>query len=553
MLLVGSGAALYGICTVGYPDLIAPLLFLIVGVVVLERGWSKFTQGDVAPEPDFDGMPFGDDFGNEFGAPDFLSEGGTLNGEAQRVLEVARATWPEELIPAWDKFELKDGVLVSYGFKATKPGFFTDDGVKTRVVNKLTNAVEASQGSWAPDFDVKTDTLMVTQRSSFPPLVVPPSWPVVRDKEDAQDRYASFEYSIGIDKDGKQIKFSPGKAFPHMGMYGTTGGGKSVATRSILAQWQALGAMIFAVDGKNTDYAAYMREQGYVAVSTNTQEHIVVVHMVRNILAHRQQAGSKLSKQGDTSWKRKLTPVLLVLDEFASVLNNLKSDYPKEFKRFIDDITYILKIGREMRVHLILATQGMYADGLPGDWLNNIAVHICMGKPDDMILRKAFPEEIRGEARLKGDTISKKTRGRGIVSITTEKGTSVELFQSYYGYSPAEDMEAQTPYVQSEWRSFKQQVSDRIPKLYARQWFVPEYPETDDGKDPYEKLRAESEENGGTVDLSKLTIEDLHKLKPIALENASGPIPGNVIYDPLMEEYIGGDHGGGGAVVDLDL
>jgi hypothetical protein len=275
--------------------------------------------------------------------------------------------------------------------------------------------------------------------------------------------------------------------------------------------------------------------------------------MVRNILAHRQQAGSKLSKQGDTSWKRKLTPVLLVLDEFASVLNNLKSDYPKEFKRFIDDITYILKIGREMRVHLILATQGMYADGLPGDWLNNIAVHICMGKPDDMILRKAFPEEIRGEARLKGDTISKKTRGRGIVSITTEKGTSVELFQSYYGYSPAEDMEAQTPYVQSEWRSFKQQVSDRIPKLYARQWFVPEYPETDDGKDPYEKLRAESEENGGTVDLSKLTIEDLHKLKPIALENASGPIPGNVIYDPLMEEYIGGDHGGGGAVVDLDL
>lgn len=561
MMGVGFGTALYGISTIGASTLLGPLTLPVTaalvagGMVMTDRGYRAWRHGSRAtgsgvPEDMFGDMDMGMDM---YGAPQVLYVGGRLHPDVQRVKEVVDATWGDVLYPVWDKFDLKDGVLVAYTFKATTPGFFTDDGMKTKVVNKLVHAVEATQGSWNAEFDVKDDTITVSQKSSFKKIELPPQWPVVASEQQARDNYPSFEYTIGVDKDGGKIKFAPGNGFPHAGIFGTTGGGKSVMTRGVLEQFRAAGFQLFLCDGKGTDYTSMMTQPGVVAVASTLQEQIAVVHMVRSIMNKRRLEGSKKAKAGDSTWREQQTPLLLVLDEFATTSNDIQTVYPKSYKAFMNDIAAILKVGREMRCHIFICTQDMRASTVPGDWLNNMAVSICMGKPDSMTISKGFPAAVHGEAKLKGDTISKKTRGRGIVAITTEKGVTCELFQSYYSYSPAENIETQSADVKSSWLEFKRAVTERIPKLYSRLWFIPEYPEPEEGgKDTYADKRKKFEETN-RVDMTSLDVLDIQKLKMVALEDRNGAIEKNKIYDPLHEDYLGGEVLEDGGSVELSL
>lgn len=555
LVLIGAGLVLYGLGTVGYPHIAIPSFILVVGVVLSERAFTIWRNGMRAEEnamfgdDDFGDVPFGYP-----GMPTDMMVGGEIHEDVKRIINVVNATWPDELFPVWERFDIKDNVLMSYAFKASRPGYFTDDGVKTRVTNKLVNAVEAVQGSWAPEFDVKNDMIIVSQRSSFKKMVLPPHWKVVKSEQEAREYYPLFEYAIGVDKEGKQIKFAPGNGFPHLGMYGTTGGGKSVATRAILEQLRAAGFQLFCIDGKNTDYSSMMQQNGVVAVSTTLQEHVAVVHMVRKIMNRRRVAGSKRAKAGDSTWRSDLTPLCLVLDEFATVVNDMKNRYPKSYKQFMSDIAAILKVGREFRCHLIIATQDMKAETVPSDWQAMLSVNICMGKPDNMTLNKGFPEQVRAEARLKGDTISKKTRGRGIVAVTTEGGTpTVELFQSYFSYSPAEDINTVSGEVKESWLSFKDAVTEKIPRLYPRAWFKPELPAPpDEGKDPYVDQRKKYEETK-LIDMDWFDIEDIQNMPAVLLENASGPIPENRVYDPLDESYVAGEHIDGAGGVEISM
>lgn len=551
--VVGVGLTLYGIGTVGYPHVVVPTLFLVAGMILAERGVTLWIKGRAEPALEGEVMDMGGGFFP--GMPDHMMMGGAQNPDVARVLEVVQATWEDALTPEWDKWEINDdGVLVSYAFRSSEPGFFTDDGVKTRVVNKLVNAVEATIGSWDAQFDPKTDMIVVSQKSSFPTMALPPTWPVVHSESEARAFYPKFEYAIGVDKDGQKIKFAPGAGFPHAGIFGTTGGGKSVMTRGVLEQFRAAGFQLFLCDGKGTDYTSMMTQNNVVAVASTLQEQIAVVHMVRMIMNKRRIDGAKKAKAGDATWRDQQTPLLLVLDEFATTSNDMQAAYPKSYKAFMQDIAAILKVGREMRCHIFVCTQDMRASTVPSDWLNNMAVSICMGKPDNMTINKGFPSAVHGEAKLKGDTISKRTRGRGIVAITTEKGVTCELFQSYYSYSPAEDITAQSSDVQRSWMDFKQRVTDVIPRLYSRMWFIPEYPEPEEGeKDKYATQREKVAKESANVDLTELDVLDIHRLKPVLLENRNGPIPDHFKYDPLRDEYIAGENVDDGFDIDATL
>src|SRR5699024_8639181 len=229
----------------------------------------------------------------------------------------------------------------------------------------------------------------------------PEMWRVVNSPAEAAQFFNDFEIVIGIGANGP-IKFKP-KQMPHREMVGATGGGKSVAARAAIMQYLAAGYRMYAVDGKGTDYAPFMDFPNVVAVSTNQAEHILVVHRVYNLLMQRRALASQMSKRGDNSWRESMTPVLLVLDEFASVRTNMKGSLsPKENKLFERDIADILKVGREFRVNVLLATQDMKADTVPTDWLDQLIITQSLGQPAPMTINKAFPEQIQDEVRRLG-------------------------------------------------------------------------------------------------------------------------------------------------------
>jgi hypothetical protein len=189
----------------------------------------------------------------------------------------------------------------------------------------------------------------------------------------------------------------------------------------------------------------------------------------------------------------------------------------------------------------------MKADTVPSDWQDMFIAVASAGRPAPMTVRKAFPEEIQGKVSRIGGTISRKTPGRSLISVVDEDSgaVSAELYQAFWSYSPAETItEKLPPMVRENWTQFKDQVADRVPKMYPRQWAKLEYPEHSD-KDPYKDLR-----DTGWVDLSKMKVEDIHKLETVALEdqdNGFAYIEENAQYDPLREEYLGTEPLGDGS------
>lgn len=539
--------AAYGTLTTGQIVISVVSVFAaIVGTSWAADRWSKVKKQLAAAGG-------GSGEGGQEGLPPQMMQGGMPPQEASGNRDVIRLCMivsdiSDTIIPVWDEFEFEDGELTGYGFRSLKPGFLATESAKSRIDAQLSSTL--GEG-WAISYDSRTDAFSGTRKSDVPKLALPEMWKVVQSKEEAAASFDDFEVQVGIGANGP-ISFKP-KSHPHRLESGSTGGGKSVATRAEIMQYLAAGYRVFAMDGKGTDYSSFMRFQNVSAVSTTVYEHVIVLHKVWMILQHRRASAGAASKRGDTSWRETMTPVLLVMDEFASVRNNFRAVFSPADQKLIDrDIADILKVGREFRVNVLLATQDLKANTVDSDWLDMfIAIH-SLGRPAPMTVNKAFPEEIRGEVTRLGQRISRKVPGRALVAVTDENGSnSAELYQAFWSYSPAETISAKLPAeVRENWSAFKDRVADRIPRLYPREWVALEYPEPSEKKDPYADVRED-----GWVDISKMNVTDLHKLKPVPLEDPETmqPIPENARFDPLSEEYIGeAPLNAGGDIVIID-
>lgn len=461
------------------------------------------------------------------------------NPEVQRLVTIV-AQMDMGFMPKWSEWEFDEennNAIVVYAFAATTPGTLSSGTNQNRVFERLSQGMGKG---WRIDLDAETDEIIGSKKSDVPKLALPEMWHVVKSPQEAAANFDKLEISMGVGANGP-ITYKP-KQFPHVLMVGSTGGGKSVAVRSMIEEYLAAGYRIFAVDGKGTDYAPYFTHPNFSAISTNLQEHVMVVHKVWSILQSRRSKSAAASKSGDTSWRQTMTPILLVLDEFASMRNNMKAEYKSDELKLIDrDLADILKVGREFRVNVILATQDLKADTLPTDWLDMFPMKASAGKPAPMTINKAFPEEIQGEVTRVGQSISRKTPGRSLVAVTDEDGkNSVELFQSYWSYTPAETIDAAPDAVKPNWTEFKEKVTDQVPRMYPREWFKLEYPEMDpkDKKDRFAQFRDEEPEY---IDLTEFDVTNLHRLRPVALEDPKTleTIPDNAKYDPLSENYYG--------------
>ena len=477
------------------------------------------------------------------------------NPDAARIIDVVAAEWKGKLTPIYGDFSVEDGVLVSYAFGTAEQGFLTNEQVQNQINDKLTKVISPRKGcTWEVAFDESTDRVEVTQASSLPSMASPMPEDVVApvaSVAEARSRYPQFEFVVGEGVNGKKIGFKP-IDFAHIGIFGTSGGGKSVLTRGIVEQFRAAGFMFYICDGKGADYTQLEAAPGIVARADTPETFVAVVGLVRRLVDTRMKKLDQLARQGHPDRLGTLTPTFLILDEFASIRDDIKDKYDaKGMEQFDDDLSRILRKGREARVHVLLVTQDMYKSSLPGPWLKNITVRLTLGRPDRVMIENVFPQTVRGQARRKAGSIPEGVKGRGMVSLTDEEtGESrVDVVQFYWCYSPADPkpIEEQDSNTQKIWSAFKERVSDRIPKLYPRVWIKPEYPEprTVNGKvekDPYVEQRAELAETG-LVKMQDLTVSDLRRLSVVPLEEAKDGVflPINDIYDPHSDHYIARD------------
>ena len=537
MLLGGVGAAMYGLSTVGYPHTVAPLALAAGGAVLADRGWHKWRHLPAETEPEMD-MDLG--MGMDpmmMGMPNWGGPEGYVPEQVSRLIEVVRATWSNgELLPEWDAFEMNGENLVAYTLRATEPGYFTNDGTRTRTMNKLTAALPATEGAWACSFDNQADTVTVTQKSSIPKLAIPPNWPVVADAKAALVRYNDWEMVLGPGENGKFVTYKP-QVFPHVAVIATSGGGKSVFLRSCASQMLAIGGMLILGDGKGSDYSTLRDVPGVVAIGRGSGskgvEYIAAIELAFRIMQQRQNTAAERKAADPEGW-RNLPPVFLILDELKSVLKKWSTELDgKSFKAIESKVNQILALGREMRVHALTASQDAYAESIPASWLTNIGMKISLGKPHHMTLTKAFDESIRGDASRIAAGIDPNVRGRGMIAgVDEDSGTaSVHAYQGFIGYSPGEAMPGFFNDEQrAQWNSFKDAVYGKIPHLYSRKWFL-----IDHKPEAQEKMESAKGEDLGYINFELFSVDELSSLQVINLDMRDDE--GRIVPNPDMLKY----------------
>ncbi|MBM4574700.1 hypothetical protein GS489_31050 [Rhodococcus hoagii] len=323
------------------------------------------------------------------------------------------------------------GEYIQFNVRATKPGLFANDRTRSNVYNLLTNSVG---GHWNYRSDPATDTLTFTRKAGFPAVVTPPvPNRIPQSTDEARQMYPDFRMRLGVTSSGEVLEINMAK-FPHALFVGGSGSGKSVFARAVIESFRVAGWMIFLGDGKGTDYEGLHRQPGVVAISQSTADHIRMVRMVAEELRGRQADTQKRQRAGEQDAFRR-PPLLLLLDEYATMLADIKSEYGAE--AFESDLKFLTRVGRQFKVHVIFSTQEAYRDTINGQLLGNIGLRVSLGPPEDKTIKEVFPEKLRNEAARIGGTISKNDRGRGLALMTADDGTAQAVeFQSFYGYSP---------------------------------------------------------------------------------------------------------------------
>ncbi|WP_195167476.1 P-loop NTPase family protein [Mycobacteroides abscessus] len=376
--------------------------------------------------------------------------------------------------------------------------------------------------------------------SSFPAAVcIEPPSTVAASNADAIKRYEGSAWTLGVDARGNTIQF-PVEDFPHVLVVGGTGAGKSVWARSIIEMFRtgytdpntgkdtAGGFTCYVSSGKVTDFVTLSKLPGVAMVAGDAAQTAVMVHAVRQEAERRYDEAAAAKLQGETR-AFDYPPIVLFLDEWGATWLALSSMY-KSTSDFETDIDWILRVGREARVHVVLLSQTIRKTGagaVPGSWQANLGLTISLGKPEAETYNNpaVFPGGSRERAELVGNRIAGK-RGRGMAVL---EGTVTE-FQSYYVWSPGttsldEDADRKvappTPEVRALWERWEP-VSASVP------WLSPRL-----------GLRVSGPEWAGTPG-EKTDLKDVLATPIVALTDRDGNVKsGMERFDPWSPEWAG--------------
>ena len=353
---------------------------------------------------------------------------------------------------------------------------------------------------------------------------------------DALDPYPSTRVPLGVDELGETVWWEP-KSQAHLLTVGSTGGGKSVAMRglisAVLAAPTADPARAWSVmlaDGKGSDYSALAGQPGVRAVTSEVPLHVWLVATARRELDRRRSVAARDKARGVSDPYAQFPPLLILLDEWADVSAQIAARYGKKGLEAVQsDIASILRVGREARIHMVIATQELRVEAVPGSWQENLKTVVSLGRPSAQTLRVAFPgDELREAAGEIAATIPQSAKGRAMI-VDADTGQA-KCFQSFWQFSPGTTDLADAPdsSIREAWASTAQRLGTR-PRTAPR--VAPEVP---------------------GPEFRDLDVDGLRDMAPVLLDLPTGPDPDAARFDPSSPSWLGAAPLDAGSGMDWD-
>lgn len=409
-----------------------------------------------------------------------------------------------------------------FAIRATRAGGLSDETTSKRLMGKILKSIPEGKVLWQMEEDPVHDRLWFKKKTPFPGIVVPPiPEHVVENLDDAKKLYDNYRLVVGVDAFKNEIKLDLSKT-PHGLVIGGTGSGKSVFNRGLIEHMRSQGWQIVLCDGKRSDFVSMVNVPNVLAVGKTPEDWVRLTQYVMAQTTARYNRSVERQRKGLTPAFDQ-PPMIFLLDEFGSIVRDIKDRFGKAGEdAFFSDLKSIAAKARQAKIHMIIATQEIYAETLPGNLKSNMSFVISLGVPGGNTLRDAFAKELANEAQRIGQSIRKKDKGRGIIQVEPDGQAAIIVeFQTYYGYSPGDPdgIPANNDVITKPWTEYKEAVSDKIPLLYPRVWW--------DEPEPDELAQIE-------------TVDELRELKMISIQNRDGSIkPEYKHLDRNADEYVG--------------
>lgn len=322
---------------------------------------------------------------------------------------------------------------------------------------------------------------------------------------------------LGVRSDGSPILINQ-DVLPHLGLYGGTGSGKTVALTNIVES-AALQGEVVTADGKNgrdLRRLAMRRLPGHTAhfAGSDAAMHRVV-RLAFDEFEKRRAVAARLLQEGVDYRPH---PMTVVIDEWGEWASRLADGGTKEEKDAIAQtvarLSTVVAMAREVRVFVVLSGQHSMASALPTKVLANLQTLVVMGPPNQRHLQVLFPGgEVRDRAAELGAQINKQTKGRGLLA-DTETG-EVQLLQGFWTPPGTDDAARMTAAL------------DATPRLRR---FAIRFPATDaeGGDGSWQSWSPVSDPSSDSLPLIHLDRED------------GTPDPTATRFDPVHRDYSPG-------------
>ena len=210
---------------------------------------------------------------------------------------------------------------------------------------------------------------------------------------------------------------------PHILLGGSTGSGKTLLLKLLLMQCILKGAEVFIADFKGgVDFNRSWKTHAKIItepdeLSKCLDELVEELHRRKRLLVDSDCANID---EYNRRYHQQMPRMIFACDEVAELLDKtgLGKNDREQIQRYEAALATLVRLGRAMGIHCILATQRPDAQVISGQIKNNIDFRVC-GRADDVL------SQIILDKTDANDLISKTAQGRFLTNMDV-------LFQAYY-------------------------------------------------------------------------------------------------------------------------